>query len=270
MKEPAMFQTFLAEFYAAWSAFVKIPLPAFLSGDGERSSYPEIDGHPALLRLMFPLIGFVAGFLAAVPLWLLHLLPSGRLTAGIFGMAVLPIVLEIAASWNGLTALADFLDRRRAGLSVEEAFSAAPVPIDSPRPGISMILMLTLYFLRMVFCGILAAFAPFWFMVALTGSWLIRAELATLNLPGTSAPWLRVPRGLGKHHWYLAAGAMIAGGFLHPFGILLGFAVSWALSVLGRNLLLDSISCINPSAFNALGYASELILMFLGVLLYAG
>lgn len=265
-----MFQTLLAEFTAAWRSFVHLPLPSFLSGDGEHSEYPEIDGHPALLRLMFPLIGFVLGLFFAVPAWLLHLFPSGRLTAGIFGMAVIPLVLESAGSWTGLTVLADFLDRRHQGDSTAEALSGDVRSIDSVRSGRSMILMMTLYFLKMVFCGLLAAFAPFWFAIALTGGWLIRSELASLNESGSDQPWLRVPRGFGKHHWYLAGGAMIAVGFLHPFGILLAFTVSWALASLLKNFCLESISGINPKAFNALGFMSELILMLLGVLFYAG
>ena len=95
-------------------------------------------------------------------------------------------------------------------------------------------------------------------------------SLASLPQSGSSHGWLRVPRGLEKHHWYLAAGAMAAGGFLYPLGILLAFTVSWALAVLLRNLCLESISCIKPKAFNALGYASELVLLFLGILFYAG
>ena len=265
-----MFQSLLAEFSAAWKLFVHLPLPSFLTGDGEESDYPQIDGHPALLRLMLPLVGFVLGFLAAVPAWLLHLLSSGRLIAGIYGLAVLPLVLELGSSWSGLTSLADFLERRHRGEPVAEALESEAGSIDSARSGRSMILLMILFFLRMLFFGLLAAFAPFWLMIALTGAWLVRAELASLPQSGSSHGWLRVPRGLEKHHWYLAAGAMAAGGFLYPLGILLAFTVSWALAVLLRNLCLESISCINPKAFNALGYASELVLLFLGILFYAG
>lgn len=265
-----MFQTLLAEFSAAWKLFVHLPLPAFLSGDSEDSDYPPIDGHPALLRLMFPLLGFVLGFLAAVPAWLLHLLPSGRLMAGIYGLAVLPLVLELGASWNGLTSLADFFERRHRGESVAQALENEAGSVDSPRSAKSMIMLMTLYFLRMVFCSLLAVSAPFWLMIALTGAWLVRAELAVLPQAGAAHSWLQVPRGLGKHHWYLAGGAMIAGGFLHPLGILLAFTVSWTLAALLRNLCLESISGINPKAFNALGYASELVLQFLGILFYVG
>ena len=248
-----MFQSLLAEFSAAWKLFVHLPLPSFLTGDGEDSDYPQIDGHPALLRLMLPLVGFVLGFLA-----------------GIYGLAVLPLVLELGSSWSGLISLADFLERRHRGESAAEALEGEAGSIDSARSGRSMILLMILFFLRMLFFGLLAAFAPFWLMIALTGAWLVRAELASLPQSGSSQGWLRVPRGLEKHHWYLAAGAMAAGGFLYPLGILLAFTVSWALAVLLRNLCLESISCINPKAFNALGYASELVLLFLGILFYAG
>ena len=63
---------------------------------------------------------------------------------------------------------------------------------------------------------------------------------------------------------------MAACGFLHPWGILLAFSVSWALASLERNLCFEAISGISPKAFNTLGYASEIVLMFLGVLFYAG
>ena len=254
-----MFHTLLAEFSSAWKFFVHLPLPSFLSGDGEDSDYPPIDGHPALLRLMLPLLGFVLGFLAAVPAWLLHLLPSGRLIAGFYGLAVLPLALELSSSWNGLISLADFFDRRHRGEPLADALESEAGSVDSPRSAKSMILLLTLFFLRMVFFSLLAACA-----------WLVRAELAVLPRPGSDHSWLQVPRGLGKHHWYLAAGAMAAGGFLHPLGILLAFTVSWVIAVLLRNLCLESISGINPKAFNAFGYASELVLLFLGILFYVG
>ena len=264
-----MFRTFIAEFAAAWNTFVRLPLPAFLSGDGERSDFPEIDGHPALLRMMMPLIGFALGVFACVPLWVLHLLPSGRLPAGIFGMALIPLGLDGMTSWRGLTALADFLNARRQGKSLEAALAMKPGTVNDPRDGISMILMLTVYLVRMIFCGVLAVFSPFWFMIALTGAWLLRAELCSLNPPGAGGAWLAVPRGLGKHHWYLGAGAMLAGGFLHPLGVILAFAVSWAGAWLAGNLCLDSISGINRQALEVFGYAAELLLLFLGILLYA-
>ncbi len=264
-----MFQTFIAEFTAAWNTFVRLPLPAFLSGDGERSDFPEIDGHPALLRIMMPLIGFVLGVFAAVPLWVLHLLPSGRLTAGIFGMALIPLGLDGMTSWKGLIAFADFLNARRQGVSLEESLAMKTGSINDSRSGISMILMLTVYLVRMIFCGVLAVFAPFWFIIALTGAWLLRAELCSLNQVGARGAWLAVPRGLGKHHWYLGAGAMLAGGFLHPLGVILAFVVSWAGAWLAGNFCMDSISGVNRQALEIFGYASELLLMFLGILLYA-
>jgi|GEM_PF-2419738 len=265
-----MIQTFLAEFSAAWNAFIRIPLPAFLTGDHNSSEYPMIDGHPALLRIMMPAIGLLLGFLAALLLWILRVFTERNLPVGIVGMTVIPLMLEIANSWQGLTALANFIDLRRQGSSVDDALSAAPVSINDSRSGGSMILLMTLYLIRMIFCGILAVFVPFWFMVALTGAWLVRSELTTLNRPGDPGhPWLKVPRGLGKHHWYVAAVAMLVCGFLYPFGILSAFLVSWAFSWLAKNLCLETVSGINRQLLDLFGYSAELVLMFLGILLYA-
>ena len=265
-----MFQTLLAEFAAAWNAFVRIPLPAFLSGDGEQSDYPLIDGHPALLRIMMPLIGFVMGLFVALPVWLLYLLPSGRMAAGFAGLLLVPLALEIMTSWSGLTALAGFFDSRRQGASMEEALSAAPGSINDSRSGGSAVLMMVLYLMRMIFCGVTAYFSPFWFIVSLTGSWLVRADLASLNAPGGFGhSWLAVPRGMGKYHWYVAAGAMLAAGFMHPVGFILAYVVAWAFAWLSKNLCLESISGINRQALDVFGYCADLVLMFLGILLYA-
>ncbi|MBQ9338624.1 MAG: hypothetical protein IJS14_15140 [Lentisphaeria bacterium] len=265
-----MLQSFLAEFAAAWKAFVRIPLPVFLTGDGRDSDYPTVDGHPALVRVMMPLIGLVLGLFAAVPVWLGFLFPSGRLIAGIIGAALVPIFLDYADSWNGLNALSVFCDLRRQGVSLEDALSADPGSINDARTGVSLIVLMTLYLIRMIFCGVLAMCAPFWFMVSLTGAWLIRAELVTLPRAGTrSGPWLAVPRGFGKHHWYFALGAMVAAGFVHPVGVILAYAVAWAVSRLASNLCRETISGINRHAFDVFGYAGELILMLLGILLYA-
>ena len=265
-----MVQTVLAEFSAAWRHFIHFPLPAFLSGDGERSAYRPIDGHPALLRIMMPLLGFVLGLFIALPLWGIGLLFPGRLISGMVGMTLVPLVLELAMSWEGLTALANFIDLRRQGVSLDDALAAAPAGIGEPRSGSSMILMMTVYLVRMIFCGVLAIFVPFWFMMTLCGAWLVRAELASLSpADGNDGLWLAVPRGLGKHHWYAAAGAMLAGGFLHPVGLLLAFAVSWAYAALAKNLCRETASGVSRQMLNIFGYGAEFVLMFLGILLYA-
>ena len=265
-----MIQTVLAEFSEAWKIFMHFPLPAFLSGDGERSEYRPIDGHPALLRIMMPLVGFVLGLFAALPLWAIGLLLPGRLTVGVVGMTLVPFALEMAMSWEGLTALANFFDLRRQGVGLDDALTVPPAGISEPRSGSSMIMMMTLYLVRMIFCGVLASFAPFWFMITLSGAWLVRAELTTLSRAGgPDGPWLAVPRGLGKHHWYAAGGAMLVSGFMHPVGLLLAFAVSWAYAALARNLCQEAVSGINRQTLDIFGYGAEFVLMFLGILLYA-
>ena len=264
-----MFQTFLAEFAAAWKVFVRIPLPAFLLGEDEGSDLPDLDGHSALLRVMMPLVGFLLGLMAALPFWILSLLPSGRMISVLVGCSLIPVALDLATSWRSLLALTAFIDLRRHGASMEEALCAEPGSIDDSRSGGTLILMLTLHLIHMILCGVLACFAPFWFMIALTGAWLLRAELARLNAPGGRGPWIGVPRGWRATHWYAAAAAMLAAGFLHPLGILLAYLSAWALAHLAKNYCLDSIGGVNRQALDIFGGAAELLLMLLGLLLYA-
>ena len=264
-----MFQTFLAEFAAAWKVFVRIPLPAFLLGEDDGSDLPDQDGHSALLRVMMPLVGFLLGLIAALPFWVLNLLPSGRMIAILVGCSVIPLALDMMTSWRSLLALTCFIDQRRGGASLEEALSVDPGSINDSRSGGTLIVMLTLHLAHMILCAVLACFAPFWFMTALTGAWLVRAELARLNPPGGRNPWIGVPRGWRATHWYVAALAMLAAGFLHPLGTLLAYLSAWALAHLAKNYCLDSIGGVNRQALDVFGGAAELLLMLLGLLLYA-
>ncbi|MBO4649498.1 MAG: hypothetical protein J5806_15215 [Lentisphaeria bacterium] len=265
-----MFQTFLAEFAAAWNVFVRIPLPAFLLGEGDGSDLPAVDGHSALLRVMMPLVGFLLGLMAALPFWVLNLLPSGRMIAVLVGCSLIPLALDLATSWRSLLALTAFIDLRRNGASLETALGTDPGSIDDSRSGGTLIVMLTLHLAHMILCAILACFAPFWFVIALTGAWLVRAELARLNAPGSRGSWINVPRGWRATHWYVAAFAMLAAGFLHPLGIVLAYLSAWALAHLAKNYCLDSIGGVNRQALEIFGGAAELLLMLLGLLLYAG
>lgn len=269
-----MFDTYLAEFSAAWKTFIRIPLPAFLSG-GRESDYDEIDGHSALLRPMMPLIGTHLGLLTAFPLWLLNLFFHGHFAAGLAGAAVVPLALELLNSWGGLNALTSYIELRRQGASQEEAIRTAPVPMNAPRSGASMLMLMTLYFLRMVFCGVLAYFSPVWFVIAFTCAWLVRAQLVSLNAPGGfGRAWIETPRGWEQRHWHIALAVLLVIGILH-FGIfhlfaaLLAFGVAWAAAWYAGNLCLDAVSGVTRQALEIFGYAAEIVLLFLGVLLYA-
>ena len=113
-------------------------------------------------------------------------------------------------------------------------------------------------------------YAPFWFIIVFTGAYLVRAELGTLNMPGNFGhPWIEVPPGMEKRHWHVALCIMIPVGIFHLPSVILAFAVSFGIAWLGKNLCLEAISGINRQAYEVLGYAGEILLLFLGVLLFA-
>lgn len=260
-----MLNTYLSELAAAWNLVMK---PAFFRGE-RISELDEIDGHPALLRPMLPLVGALLGGILALPLWLLLVFFKSSLVAGIAGAVVATLAVELMTSWSGLNALSSYIDLRRRGASQEEAFLTTPGSMNEPRPGASMILMMTIYILRMIFFGLLSVYAPFWFIIAFTGGYLVRADLGTLNVPGSSErAWIAVPRGMEKRHWHVALCIMIPVGIFHLPSVILAFAVSWIIAWLGKNLCLDAVSGINRQAYEVLGYAGEMVLFFLGVLLF--
>ena len=106
--------TFLFEFAAAWTMFIRLPLPVFLQGDPSRSQ--PLDGPGTLIRPRLPLIGLVLGLFIVVPLWVLALLPNGKVTASLAGAVIAPLFLEMALGWEELNALATKLYWEAQGL----------------------------------------------------------------------------------------------------------------------------------------------------------
>lgn len=263
-----MLNTLLFEFAAAWKMFIRLPLPVFLQGNS--TGHHPVDGHGALIRPLMPLIGLVLGLFITVPVWALTLLPNGRITASLAGAILAPLFLEIALGWEELNALGTFFDLRRHGATQEEALSVTPQSMNTPRGASSGIILMTIYVLRMIFLGVLSCFAPFWILVSLVGSWTIRAELMSMNKPGEfGSSWLKSARGWEKRHWFIGLGAMLCAGLYHPFGVLLAFGVIWLLAWVAINLCLETISGITRQALGVFAATSELILFFLGLLLYA-
>lgn len=263
-----MINTFLSEFAGAWRMFIRLPLPIFLQGESNRFS--PVDGQGSWIRPLLPLLGLVLGLFIILPLWVLTLLPSGRITSSLAAAVLAPLFLEIAMGWEELNALATFFDLRRHGATQEEALLAQPQSMNTPRGASSGIILMTIYILRMIFLGVLGCFAPFWIPVTLAASWMIRAELLTLNKPGEfGTSCLKCAGGWEKRHWITGLIAMFCVGFYHPFGVLLAFGVAWLLAWVAVNLCLESISGISKQALGVFACTSELILFFLGLLLYA-
>ena len=59
-------------------------------------------------------------------------------------------------------------------------------------------------------------------------------------------------------------------GFFHIPAALLAFVMAGGIAWVAKQLCLDSISGINRQAVDVFGYTTEIILLFVGVLLFTG
>lgn len=258
----------LSQFASAWELFFSVPLPSFFRKEMEDWETPD-DGKGALLVPMLPLVGAVTGLLLFIPLTLICIL--GRpLAAGILGATIAPLIIELLTGNKDMRSLSLFLERRRKGMDVEEALTP-PGKNSATAPHI--LILFTMYILRMIFFGVLAYFnASFWFIVVFAGSFYLKAELCLLNIPGEFGrkSLLSVPAGMKKYHMYATCAICILAGLVSniPF-TLIGFLIILLAAFLAKGACLESVSGINKFAVRVFGYASEYIFLFTGVLLYA-
>ena len=263
---------YLAQFSETWNLFIRWKLPAFID-DNEDGRFGLIDGKPALARIMMPLVGAVMGICLYLPLWGITAV-FGHVAGAIAAAVLVPPAIELATGWTGLSALATYFQLRRAGASQEEALLARPQSMTEPRPPVSMIGMLTIYVLRMVMFGALGSvYCSFWFIVVLTGGYLVRMHLCGMNEPGGTVGdhYYALPdEKMQKYGWYAGLGVMLIAGIFHIPATLIGFIFTGGIAWLAKQLCLDSISGINRQAVDVFGYTAEIILLFLGVLLFTG
>ena len=264
---------YLAQFSATWNLFIEWKLPSFITDNNEDEQVRLIDGKPALARIMMPLIGACMGILVYLPLWGITVV-FGHVVGGIAAALLVPAAIEMATGWAGLSALTTYILLRRSGASHEEAFLAKPLSMTEPRPPVSMIGMLVLYALRMLMFGVLASvYCSFWFIIVLTGGFLVRMHLCGMNEPGGSVEDHYYPlpdERMQKYGWWIGLIAMLIAGFFHIPATLIAFLVTGGIAWLAKQLCLDSISGINRQAVDVFGYTAEIVLMFIGILFFTG
>ncbi len=263
---------YLAQFCGTWNLFVRWKLPALPDGD-EGECFGTIDGKPALARIMMPLVGACMGICLYLPLWGVTAV-FGHVVGGIAAALLVPAAVELATGWTGLSALSAYIQLRRGGASHEEAFLAKPFSMTEPRPPVAMIGMLIIYALRMLMFGVLASVhCSFWFIIVLTGGFLVRMHLCGMNRPGESVEdhYYALPdEKMQKYGWWIGFLVMLIAGIFHIPATLLGFLIAGGVAWLAKQLCLDSISGINRQAVNVFGYTAEIVLLFAGVLFFTG
>lgn len=262
------------QFAATWDIFMEKKLPS-ISHSRHKQPSGDSDGEtPEFARPMTPLVGALAGIMVFLPGWILFRI-FGNIPAGIAVGVLGPLFLEYLTGWNGLKALSSYINMRQKGCSQEEAIlGQTDSSENTSQPQTSTATFLTIYVMRMAMFGALAyCGASFWIVVALTGGYLVRAELSSVVMPNTESPLLDAPEKMKKWHWYIAMGIVLLFSLLpltHMAMALTAIGICWIISWYCSNLCLETISGITPRAVEIFGYATEIVLFVLGILLLTG
>lgn len=280
-RNPTMSNDLLEQFRATWSIFMNKKLPELIhSPEKEVVAYEEdsMENAPELARPLTPLVGALPGVALYIPTWILYHL-FGTWAAGIFAGVCAPLCLEYLSGWRGLSNLADYINLRKNGFTQTVALLHENVDDEPERslPESSIILYITIYILRMaLFAALGASGAAFWFVAALTGAYLARAELASAVIPGTETPFLDPPERFSKWHWYIGGAVMLFFSAVSTTWYVqlpaLGTALIliWLVSWYALHLCLDQISGMTQRAIDIFGYTTEILLLILGTLFFTG
>ena len=265
-----MAYNWMAQFSSTWDMLVSVKLPEPLRGRPKGADDDEDFEIPELARPLFPLVGAALGLCAFLPAWFLIRIPGNPAAALVCGIAI-PALLEFMTRGRNLAAFAAFLEARWHGATIAQSVTKSPeTGFDEAKSPSGMILILSVYIFKAACLGILVACShPSWFIVAFTGSRLVQAHLASLPSPSGGVPVIDTPDRFENHHWYFAAGAMLLGGIAELPASMIAVAICWLMAKSFSRICISQLGCANSRSILIAGYASELILLFLGILLLA-
>ncbi|MBO4490481.1 MAG: hypothetical protein J5944_03865 [Lentisphaeria bacterium] len=261
--------SFFHIFRVAWQRFFRFPAP-----DGrtqKRLSTEDL----SLVVPVTPLAGAAAGLL----IWIVLVLAgriAGHTAAALLAAAVIPPVLEYASGERGIRALFAFLRMREQGYSPMEILASGLDGEDEPGPLILpekvLLPAVLLLFRSCLYAVICLRSGGLWFLFTWTGVFLLFAELSLL--PDRSTGRIPFPiRENGRNlHIFCAAGVFLIAGLAvrDLLGAGIGFFAAWGLAH-GAAVLQRRTGGRTDRALTALyGLGAEILLLFLGILLYAG
>lgn len=150
------------EIAAAWNLF---------SG----RKFPSGNAEPEAGRIIVP--GILIGFAAAVAAWSANIL-FGKIAAGFASAILFTLAYELLTGWNGLRNTAAFLALRLAG---KRKADDGKTEIISGKGLTTASMLMSLYLLRALAIGMIAADAPSLFIPVFTAAYLIRFELVSFS-----------------------------------------------------------------------------------------
>lgn len=256
--------SFFSIFRFAWLRFFRFP-----SVQTDRSlSRDEL----SFVVPVTPLVGAVAGLLIWIALIVAQRI-AGRTAAAILGAAVIPPILEYVTGEQGIRALFGFLRRREQGAEpmqiLRDSLDDGPGPLILPEK--MLIPSVIILFRSCLYAVICLQSGGVWFLFTWTGVFLLFAELSLIPDRITGCVSCPVRENGQNLHVLCAAGIFLIAGLTlrEPLVAGIGFFASWGLAR-GAAVLQDRAGGEIDRAVMALyGMAAEILLLFLGVLLFA-
>jgi len=256
--------SFFKIFQSAWYRFFRFP-------GGRTAPVLSRDEHSFVVPVT-PLAGAAAGLLIWAALAVAQRI-AGRTAAAILGAAVIPPVLEYATGELGIRAFFGFLRRREQGYEpmqilrsgLDDAPGALILPEKLLVPAVLILFRSCLYAVICLQSG------GAWFLFTWTGVFLLLAELSLMPDRHTGCVSCPVRKDGRNLHVLCAAGIFLIAGLAlrEPMTAGIGFFASWGLAR-GAAVLQDRAGGEIDRAVMALyGAGAEILLLFLGVLLFA-
>ena len=258
--------TFFHAFRFAWLRFFRFP--------GEKTQQKLSPAEYSLVVPVTPLVGAVEGLLIWAVLILVQRI-AGRTAAAILGAAVIPPVLEYITGERGIRALFAFLIRRERGIAPMEILrTGLEDKPDSPLFLPEKMLMPTMILLlrSCLYAVIWLQSGGFWFLFTWTGVFLLFAELSLM--PGENMKDIfSCPVSWSKRncHVLCAAGVFLMAGLAlrEPIAAGIGFFAAWAMARGAVRLQRRAGGKTDRAVMALYGIGAEILLLFLGVLLFA-
>lgn len=256
--------SFFSIFRFAWCRFFRFP--------SEEATRDLSRDELSLVVPATPLVGAAAGLLIWAVLIVAQRI-AGRTAAAILVAAVLPPVLEYVTGEQGIRALFGFLRQREEGIEtmqiLRDGLDDGPGALILPEK--MLIPSVIILFRSCLYAVICLQSGGAWFPFTWTGVFLLFAELSLMPDRYTGRVSCPVRENGQNLHTLCAAGIFLIAGLTlrEPLIAGIGFFASWGLAKAAAVLQDRAGGEIDRTVMALYGLAAEILLLFLGVLLFA-
>jgi cobalamin synthase len=253
------FSKILKGFFGAWEMLIDFMPPGV---DVQTECEPKIKAS------CFSIVGLVIGLFIAIVSGIFSIAFNRIGGAGLFALAAL-LFIDCKDSGRGLQMLVNIASRRLFSkqsweISLRQSSSGSQI-FEAPIAA-GMLAVLEILKLAMLFC--LAYFrCSAWLGVVLCGAFFIQGVFASLNRYDHRSTYLPLDKNEFIYLWLPAAIVAVIFFFAYPLGILFVSLVVYCIVRFGSKWLINYTNGVSSDLISFCGTVTELILLFLGVLL---